>query len=148
MGLLLAVSVTIASVDDAIAARGVMKRLTDSKQPRLETIWADSKYHNHALYEWIWRQKNLNWKLEVVRRPKGAKGFVLLPKRWIVERTFSWLGRKRRLRRDYEHRTVSSEAMLQVASIGRMLRHMASSMAQPPFKYRVAAQSGFQIGSQ
>ncbi len=135
LGLLLAVTVTIASVDDAYAARPVMKQLSQSRQPRLQVIWADSKYHNHALRSWIGRQKNLKWELEVIRRPKGAKGFVLLPKRWVVERTFSWLGRWRRLSRDYEHRTDSSEAMIHIASIGRMLRRLAPSGQQPPFKY-------------
>ena len=135
LGLLLAVTVTIASVDDAYAARPVMKQLSQSRQPRLQLIWADSKYHNHALNAWLGRQKNLTWELEVIRRPKGAKGFVLLPKRWVVERTFSWLGRWRRLSRDYEHRTESSEAMIHVASIGRMLRRLAPTGDQPPFKY-------------
>src|SRR6056297_1424545 len=135
LGLLLAVTVTIASVDDAYAARPVMKQLTQSRQPRLEVVWADSKYRNHALNSWLDRQQNLTWKLEVILRPKGAKGFVLLPKRWVVERTFSWLGRWRRLSRDYEHRTESSEAMIHVASIGRMLRRLAPPGDQPPFKY-------------
>lgn len=138
LGLLLAVVVTVASTDDAQAARPVMQQLTQSQQPRLQVVWADSKYHNHALRAWISRQKRIAWTLEVVRRPPGAKGFVLLPKRWVVERTFSWLGRWRRLSRDYEHRTESSEAMIQVASIGRMLRRLAPSGDQPPFQYRVA----------
>lgn len=137
LGLLLAVTVTIASVDDAYAARPVMQQLTESRQPRLQIVWADSKYHNHALRSWITRQKSITWTLEVVRRPKGAKGFVLLPKRWVVERTFSWLGRWRRLSRDYEHHTESSEAMVHVASIGRMLRRLAPASGQPPFKYRL-----------
>lgn len=137
LGLLLAVTVTIASVDDAKAARPVMKQLSQARQPRLQILWADSKYHNHALRGWIKRQKNVQWELEVVRRPKGAKGFVLLPKRWVVERTFGWFGRWRRLSRDYEHRTESSEAMLYVASIGRMLRRLAPPGDQAPFKYRL-----------
>ncbi|TWT29957.1 IS5 family transposase [Blastopirellula retiformator] len=139
LGLLLAVVVTIASVDDAVAARPVMKQLTQAKQPRLEVVWADSKYHNHDLNAWLAEQKNIPWKLEIVRRPVGVKGFVLLPKRWVAERTLSWLGRWRRLSRDYEHRTDSSEAMVQVASIGRMLRRLAPPPGQVPFKYRVAA---------
>jgi len=139
LGLVLAVAVTVASLDDALAARDLMKQLTQSKQPRLQIIWADSKYHNHALNEWIAKQKNIDWRLEIVRRPQGVKGFVLLPKRWVVERTFSWLGRWRRLSRDYEHRTESSEAMIHVASIGRMLRRMAPANVQPAFKYRVTA---------
>ncbi|MEM6776861.1 MAG: IS5 family transposase [Planctomycetota bacterium] len=135
LGLVLAVTVTIASVDDAYAARPVMKQLSQSRQPRLQVVWADSKYHNHALNSWLRRQKNLTWELEVVRHPKGAKGFVLLPKRWVVERTFSWLGRWRRLSRDYEHKTESSEAMVHVASIGRMLRRLSPTGDQPTFKY-------------
>lgn len=137
LGLLLAVTVTIASVDDAQAARPVLKQLSHSRQPRLQVIWADSKYHNHALNSWLHRQKSLTWQLEVLRRPTGVKGFVLLPKRWVVERTFSWLGRWRRLSRDYEHRTESSEAMIHIASIGRMLRRLAPTGDQPPFKYRL-----------
>jgi putative transposase len=89
LGLVLAMTVTVASLDDAHAARDMMKQLTKSKQPRLEVIWADSKYHNHAMYDWIEKQKNIDWRLEIVRRPQGVKGFVLLPKRWILERTFS-----------------------------------------------------------
>lgn len=139
LGLLLAVTVTIASLDDAVAARPVLEQLTSAKQPRLQVIWADSKYHNHALHAWLAKQKNLTWRLQVVRRPPGTKGFVLLPKRWVVERTFSWLGRWRRLSRDYEHRTESSEAMIQVASIGRMLRRLAPPTNQAPFKYRLTA---------
>ncbi|WP_146510749.1 transposase, partial [Thalassoglobus neptunius] len=72
-------------------------------------------------------------------RPAGVRGFVLLPKRWVAERTFSWLGRWRRLSRDYEHHTKSSEAMIYVASIGRMLRRLAPSPNQAPFKYRLTA---------
>jgi putative transposase len=137
LGLLLAVTVTIASMDDATAARPVMKQLTNTRQPRLQVVWADSKYHNHALNSWLGRQKSIHWNLEIVRRPPGTKGWVLLPKRWVVERTFSWLGRWRRLSRDYEHRTQSSEAMVQIASIGRMLRHLAPPKNQPVFKYRL-----------
>mgnify|MGYP001823354199 CR=1 FL=1 len=137
LGLLLALTVTIGSVDAAYAARPVMKQLTQSKQPKLQLVWVDSKYHNHALPSWISRQRTIQWKLEVVRRPRGVKGFVLLPKRWVGERTFSWFGRWRRLTRDFEHRTESSEAMIHVASIGRMLRRLAPSGDQPPFRYRL-----------
>lgn len=137
LGLMLAVTATIALVDYAYAARPVMKQLSHSCQPRLQVVWADSKYHNHALNTWLSRQKNLTWKLEVIRRPKGVNGFVLLSKRWVVERTFSWRGRWRRLSGDYEHRTESSEAMIYIASIGRMLRRLVPTGDQPPFKYRL-----------
>ena len=139
LGLLLAVVVTAASVDDAVGAKEVFEQLKPKQQPRLEVIWGDNKYHNHELNRWLARQRSITWRLEIVRRPEGAKGFVLLPKRWVVERTFSWLGRWRRLSRDYEHRTDSSEAMVRIASIGRMLRHIAPSKTQPEFQYRVAA---------
>lgn len=139
LGLLLAVVVTIASVDDAAGAKEVFEELKPKRQPRLEVIWADNKYHNHQLNKWLARQRSITWRLEIVRRPPGAKGFVLLPKRWVVERTFSWLGRWRRLSRDYEHRTDSSEAMVRIASIGRMLRRIEPSKQQPQFQYRVAA---------
>lgn len=137
LGMLLAVVVTTASTDDAAAAPEVFQQLKPNQHPRLEVVWADSKYHNHKLNDWIERQRSIRWRLEVVRRPKGAKGFVLLPKRWTVERTFSWLGRWRRLSRDYEHLSSSSESMVRVASIGLMLRRLAPSGSQPPFKYRV-----------
>ena len=139
LGLLLVIVVTVASVDDAHAARSVMKQLRKTRQPELQVVWADSKYHNHALQAGLSRQANIEWVLEIVRRPKDAKGFVLLPKRWVVERTFSWLGRWRRLSRDYEHDTKSSEAVVQIASIGRMLRHLSPDTTQPPFHYRVSA---------
>lgn len=139
LGLLLAVTVTIASVDDAAAAPGVLAQLKPDNHPRLQVVWADNKYHNHNLYAWIKRQRSIAWTLQVVRRPAGAAGFVLLPKRWVVERTFSWLGRWRRMSRDYEHRTDSSESMIKVASIGRMLRRLAPSPSQVAFKYNVAA---------
>lgn len=139
LGLLMVVVVTAASVDDAAAAKEVFEELKPKEQPRLEVVWADSKYHNHQLNNWLARQRSIQWRLEIVRRPKGAQGFVLLPKRWVAERTFSWLGRWRRLSRDYEHRTESSEAMVRIASIGRMLRRLAPSPKQVPFNYRVAA---------
>lgn len=138
LGLLLAVAVTVASTDDAEGARLVMAELTQQHQPRLEVVWADSKYHNHALHAWLETQA-IGWRLEIVRREPGAQGFVLLPKRWVVERTFGWLGRWRRLARDNEHYERSSVAMIHVASIGRMLRRLDPPEDMPPFKYRASA---------
>ncbi len=135
LGLLLVIVVTVASTDDAHAARQVFEQLKPDTQPRLSIVWADGKYHNHDLNAWLKRQRSIKWVLEVVRRPVGAKGFVLLPKRWVVERTFSWLNRWRRLSRDYETLTSSSESMVRIASIGRMLRYLAPNKSIPPFKY-------------
>jgi putative transposase len=140
LGLLLAVVVTSAALDDAAAAPQVLAQLDRQHFPRLEVVWADSKYHNYRLYEWLEaRQRQLPWRLEIVSRPKDAKGFVLLPKRWVVERSFAWLGRSRRLSKDYERRTDSSECMVRISGIHLLLKRMAPAGSQAPFKYRVAA---------
>ena len=135
LGLLLAVAVTAANVDDAKAAEPVLGRLTGERFPRLEVLWADSKYHNHALNEWLALRPWLRWRLEVVSRPPGVKGFVVIPKRWVVERTFAWLGRARRLSKDYERRTDSSESMIRIRGIQMMLDRLCRKTA-PEFRYR------------
>ena len=84
LGLVLAVAVTSAGVDDAAAAPQVLAQLDQDSYPRLEVIWADNKYHNHELNRWIETESPGSWRLEVVRRPAGSEGFVLLPKRWVV----------------------------------------------------------------
>jgi putative transposase len=140
LGLLLAVVVTSAAMDDATAAPQVFEQLTKNKHPRLQVVWADSKYHNHGLNEWLAkRSKSLPWRLEIVSRPPGAKGFVLLPKRWTVERTHAWLGRNRRLSKDYEVRTDSSECKIRLAAIHQLLRRLAPHNTDPAFRYRLAA---------
>jgi putative transposase len=139
LGLLLAVVVTSAAVDDAAAAPEVLRRLTAEAFPRLRVIWADSKYHNHKFQRWIDSDPSRLWTLEVKKRPKGAQGFVLLPKRWVVERTHAWVGRWRRHSRDSERYTTSSEAMIQVSAIGTMLRRLDPKKDQPIFKYRGSA---------
>lgn len=140
LGILLAVVVTSAAIDDAAAAPAVLEQLDRQGYPRLEVVWADSKYHNYRLYAWKdKRNRQLPWRLEIVSRPPDAKGFVLLPKRWVVERTFAWLGRSRRLSKDYERRLESSEAMIRVASIGTLLRRFVPDERYPPFHYRLAA---------
>src|SRR5215472_9444706 len=87
MGLLLAVLVTAADVDDARAARELFGRLEGQPMSKVRTMYADNKYHNHDLYDWV--AGNARWKVHVVRRPEGAKGWVKLPIRWTVERTFA-----------------------------------------------------------
>jgi putative transposase len=137
LGLLLVVLVTAASADDGTTAPRVLGRLTAEHRSRLGKIWADGKYHNHALADWL-RRERVGYAIEVVSRPAGAKGFVLLHRRWVVERTFAWLGRYRRNSRDYEWSAGSSEAMLKVCSIHRMLRLLAPDRSKEPapFKYR------------
>jgi putative transposase len=92
---------------------------------RLRVIWADQAYAGD-LIAWVWALRpRRKVRLEIVKRPEGTKGFLLLPKRWIVERTFAWLGRYRRLSKDYEYNTQTSEAMIRVAMIHLMVRRLA-----------------------
>jgi putative transposase len=138
LGLLLAVAVTAASVDDAAAVPQLFTQVASETVPRLTKVWADSKYHNHQLHAWMKHQRP-SWNLEVVSRPPGAKGFVLLAKRWVAERTFSWHDRCRRHSKDYERRTDSSEAMVKVSAIGLMLRRLAPANNLSRFNYNQAA---------
>ena len=136
LGLLLAIVVTSAAVDDAAAAPEILGQLERTNYPRLKKIWADSKYHNHALYAWIKENQDGFYELEIVSSPPGSKGFILLPRRWVVERTFAWLGRSRRQSKDYERLTASSESMVRVSAIHMMLRRLKPNLSGPPFKYR------------
>ena len=137
LGLVLAVVVTAASVDDGTGAPSVLRRLTAEHRSRLKKVWADKKYRNHALDRWMKRTR-AKYEIEVVERPPGSVGFVKLPKRWVVERTFAWLGRYRRNSRDYERYVESSESMIKVCSIHRMLRILSPDTSKKviPFKYR------------
>jgi putative transposase len=137
LGLLIVVVVSIASADDGTFAPEVLGRLTAEHLSRLKNIWADGKYHNHRLNAWLIRT-GAGYVVEVVRRPAGREGFVKQPQRYVVERTFAWLGRYRRHSRDYERYTGSSEAMIKVSSIHRMLRLLKKddSKKPVPFKYR------------
>lgn len=139
LGLLLAVVVTSAAVDDAAAAPVVFAQLSRRDHPRLALVWADGKYHNHELNAWLKRQRRHDWRLEIVSRSPGVKGWVLLPKRWVAERTFAWLGRSRRLSKDYERRTDSSEAWVRISSIHTMLKRLTNHHPYPKFRYQLAA---------
>jgi len=83
--------------------------------PRLKKIWADSAYRGKELADWC--QAQGDWDLEVVERTPGVRGFTILPKRWIVERTFGWLSRNRRMSKDYERKVQTSETLIEVAMI-------------------------------
>ena len=139
LGLLLVVFVSSAALDDAVAAPHVLKHLALAAYPRLAVIWAESKYHHHGLHEWIATASPGTWRLEVVRRPAGSKGFVLLPKRWVVERTLAWLGRCRRNSKDSERRTDSSESMIRRSAMHLRLKRLQPSNVSWPFSYREAA---------
>ena len=138
LGLLLAVVVTAADVDDARAAPQALAQLAG--QPRLghvRRVYADAKYHNHALYGWV--AENGWYDLGIVRRPKGAAGWVKLPIRWTVERTFAWLNKCRRLSVDREKSTRSAEAMIRLAMIHLMLNRLCPREDKAEFHYRAAA---------
>ena len=90
---------------------------------RLRVLFADSAYGRNGLPQWV--QETFGWILQTVLRPVGIKGFVVLPKRWIVERTFAWLARYRRHSKDYERSTESSETMIYLSMIALMSRRLA-----------------------
>jgi putative transposase len=116
--------VTAASVQDRDGAIHLLDVLRH-KFSRLRLIWADQAYAGD-LVAWVWALRP--WRkvrLEIVKRPEGTQGFQLLPKRWIVERTLAWLGRYRRLSKEYEYLPQTSEAMIRVAMIHLMVRRLA-----------------------
>ena len=109
-----------AGVQDRGGAKRVLAPLV-GRLPRLERIWADAGYAGRLV---DWARAEAGWELEVVAKPPGATAFVVLPKRWIVERTFAWLGKCRRLSKDDEHLVTSSEALIRLAMTGLMLRRL------------------------
>ena len=121
LGLLLVVVVTAASYSDAQGARHLFKRLRGSCK-KLRKVWVDGGYRG-ALIEWV--NKHLWFVLQPVLRPKESKGFVLLPRRWVVERTFAWLNLCRRLSKDYEGQTSTSETFIYIAMTRLMIRRLA-----------------------
>ena len=121
LGLLLAVYVTPAHVQDRSGAKLLLGGLKPL-QPCLTLIWGDSNYSGEELAAWC--QAEGNWRLEVVKRSDNAEGFVVLPWRWIVERTLAWIDRFRRLCKDYERKAQTSEYLIQIAMTRLMLRRL------------------------
>ena len=121
LGLLLCVIVHQADWQDYDGACGVLAKMKQMFK-RIKVIFADSAYGRNKLPEWV--KDTYGWILQTVNRPVGAKGFVVLPKRWIVERTFGWIGRCRRNSKDYERNPETSEAMIQITMIALMLRRL------------------------
>lgn len=123
MGLLLAVVVTAANVDDAKAAQRLFAKMPSKEFYRLEAVQADNRYHSPELDRWL-RVHHRGYEVVVVSREPGERRFVPLKSRWVVERTFAWLGRYRRLSKDYEHTPSSSEAVVKIAAIHHYLRRL------------------------
>lgn len=109
-----------ADIQDRDGAKLVLKKVK-KWLPKLKLIWADGGYAGKLI---AWVEKICGWQLTIVRRSDEAKGFKLIPKRWIVERTFGWLGRYRRLSKDYEYHPESSEAMIYIAMTHLMVRRL------------------------
>ena len=125
LGLLLLALVTSGNLQDRDGAKMIFKALYERfKNTRLKLIWADGGYRG-TLIDWV--KQAFERTLEIVEKLGGQKGFQVLPKRWIVERTFAWLNRQRRLSKDYERLPETSEAFIYIAMIRLMLRRLAYS---------------------
>lgn len=135
LGLLVAVVVTAANLDDGTAAPQLLARVTAEELPRLKVIFGDNKYHNHSLNAWLAKHRP-QWTVEVQSPPPGTKGFQAVRKRWVVERTNAWNGRSRRNSKDYERLATSAEAMIQISAIHLMLKRLAPVDPPMTFNYR------------
>lgn len=120
LGLLLAVEVHSAAIQDRDGAKLLFIRAAASF-PAISLVWADGGYAGQLI---AWLQRWCGWVLEIVKKLEGQIGFQVLPRRWVVERTFAWLGRSRRLSKDYEELVENSEAMIQIAMIRLMLHRL------------------------
>ncbi len=125
-GFVMRVLVTAASVPERDGGKAVLQQVQQMSPERLQRlylVWADSGYFGLPFLMWV--MDTLHWVLEIVVRPKEQRRFVLLPKRWVVERTFGWLMHHRRLVRDYELQAKTAETMIYLAMIRNMLRRWA-----------------------
>jgi putative transposase len=129
LGLPIAVYVTPAAVHDTVGACKLLGGLAFFV-PGLKKIWADAAYRGKELAAWCQQQSD-GWDLEVVKREPGTRGFSAQPHRWIVERTFAWLIRNRRLAKDYEYRVQTSETLIEIATIRLLVRRITSHVALP-----------------
>lgn len=134
LGLLLAVVVTGADVGDPAGAKALCDRLGADRFSRLTLMWADNKYHNYDLYAYM--KGRVGWRIEVVSRPPGTTGWVTLPRRWVVERTYAWIGRYRANSKDYERCNKSSAGMVYTGMSRLMLNRLSPGPPGPPFRYR------------
>ena len=128
LGLVLMVVVHTADIQDRDGAKLVLEK-AKSLFPRLRLIWADGGYSGRLI---DWLMTTCNWVLEIVKRDPDVKGFQVLPRRWVVERTFGWLTHYRRLSKDYEVLTETSEAMVYAATTRVMLRRLGRPQAASP----------------
>lgn len=135
MGVLLAVVVTAANVPDAVAARQVMSQVDAKRFPRVAKVWADNAYQKYGFPAWM-KENYPGVDLDIKSKDPNQKGFHVIRKRWVVERTNSWIVRSRRNSRDYEHTVESSEAMVKISMIRTLLRRHYPRKGKRPHKYR------------
>jgi putative transposase len=135
LGLVIAVAVTAANVNDGRAAPEVFAQVRGRDFPRLRVVYADHQYRSDELDKWL-RVHHRPYHVEVVSPPEDKKGFDPVHVRWVVERTFAWLGRYRRLSKDYEHLPESSEAVVKIASIHYYLRRLRPKPAPHSQRFR------------
>jgi putative transposase len=145
LGLVIVLLITSAALDDGVAAPKLLQLIEPQDFPRLKTIFADNKYHNHSLQAWMTEHRPA-WQIEVKTRPQAARGFTPLEKRWVVERTNAWHGRYRRHSKDYERKPESSAAMLYLSNIHLMLRRLTAH-SRPAFHYRDVAAEPLKLAS-
>jgi transposase len=110
-----------ANIQDRDGAKGVLKR-SRARFPFVEKVYADGGYAGRLVK---WAQNKTHVALEIVKRPPGATGFVVIRRRWVVERTFAWIMKCRRLVRDYEQLTAVAETLITIAAISTLVRRMA-----------------------
>ena len=137
LGLLMAVVVTAANLDDGTHAQRVLGKLRASEYPRLSVVFADNKYNNKTLDGWL-RTTGAPYSVKVVsKKPDDEPGFKPVKIRWVVEQSIGCLNRHRRLSKDYEYLNASSEAWVQIAAISRMTRRLKpdTNNRNPEFRY-------------
>lgn len=135
MGLLMVVLVSAANLDDGTHAPQVLAKLTAAHTSRLTEIRGDGKYNNRTLDRYLLTTK-AKYQITVVERPPGVQGLVLLPYRWVVERTNAWVGKYRRNSKDYERTPRMAEAMIQGSAIHLMLKRLAPDATTTAAEFR------------
>ena len=133
---MLAVAVTAGNLDDGTHASTVLSKVTVDKYPRLKKIFGDKKYNNKTLQAWM-KEHNVPYEIEIGMKADGERQFQPVKIRWVVEQAHACLGRCRRLSKDYERLTSSSETWIQASAIQRMLRRLRPNVnnRQAAFKY-------------
>ena len=126
LGLIWGLAVVAGNISEAAGARLVFGKVA-ATLPRWEVVWVDGGYE-HRLEEWV--EQHCSFRVEVIKRDENRKGWQLLPKRWVVERTFAWLGRCRRLSKDFEASGATEAAWLWLANIRLMLRRIARAQTE------------------